>query len=562
MKLKKGWKRFWTLNRHHADGFTLVELIVVIAILAILAGVGSVGYSGYIKNANKNNDKVLVGNIMRAIETGTYSTMFVPSESLQISATSYPVGFVVLSTDGTNLLTSGTKITKVEGECVFEEIENVLVETTSTKESGCYSNESGVITSVSAGTIRYCATHSPTPDVVSATGEYISDYTHSGEDKNYYVYKECKNHTWTAVKTPYPVNSKKVSNQSALYAEKSGGLCELAYANQNGIYTGENKVNGGTDADGNQIPVDTTHPLYTAIQAAYGDLSSLKLSYDGWTADEGIDFATFYSGASGVMDSVDTLSEMLITIQDLLIVGEYVDGDYESQEDFLSQATDTILTTHPTVDSWLTKWNAAGNSTWDTESFGLAGRENYSAARSGYNAAFATYLAAKGVDNKYCEIIRNYNRNEVTVLGKTYGLPGLVCSDTFTDTESGLEQKFKDVGDDTASETSEFKKVFSLYEEYKGSTVCEENGRVFYETLVTLDETEEFASDKNNIYGGDVFAYYKAYTDEISALYSEAQKNVKDGSILIIVSVKDNDNDGTLDLDFQVSPSAANPRND
>ena len=71
MKFRKSWKRFWTLDRHHSDGFTLVELIVVIAILAILAGVGTVGYSGYIKSSNKNADKVLVGNIIRAIETGT-----------------------------------------------------------------------------------------------------------------------------------------------------------------------------------------------------------------------------------------------------------------------------------------------------------------------------------------------------------------------------------------------------------------------------------------------------------------------------------------------------------
>ncbi len=546
MKLKKGWKRFWTLNRHHADGFTLVELIVVIAILAILAGVGSVGYSGYIKSANKNNDKVLVGNIMRAIETGTYSTMFVPSESLQISATSYPVGFVVLSTNGTNLLTSGTTITKVEGECVFEEIENVLVETTSTKESGCYSNESDVITSVSAGKIRYCATHSPTPDVVSATGEYISDYTDNGENKSLGFLKWCEGHTWTAVKTPYPANSKKVSNQSALYAEKSGGLCELAYANQNGIYTGENKVNGGTDTDGNQIPVDTTHPLYTAIQAAYGDLSSLKLSYDGWTADEGIDFATFYSGASGVMSNVETLSGTLVWASSFY--DDFVEGDYDDKNEVLGAVANKITTEHSTVDSWLDEWNDK-NSTfhWDTESFGLSGREFYCAARVGYNTGFATYLAANNIPNTYCELIENY--------ADGLGLPKLVCANTFTDDASGLKDKFEK-HEDPDAENSVFKQIQSLYNDYKGSTACTENGRVFYDTLITIKDTEEFAKDEHNGFNGDVFDYYLAYTDEISALYSEAQKNVKDGSIVIIVSVKDGN------LDFQVSPSAANPRND
>lgn len=97
MKFKKKLRKFFTLTRKGTGGFTLVELIVVIAILAILAGVGSVGYSGYVKNANKGNDKVLVGNIIRALETSAYSE-YVDfaldgqySQGIQI-----PVGFVVV----------------------------------------------------------------------------------------------------------------------------------------------------------------------------------------------------------------------------------------------------------------------------------------------------------------------------------------------------------------------------------------------------------------------------------------------------------------------------------
>ena len=66
MKFTKTWKRFWTLNRHHAGGFTLVELIVVIAILAILAGIAIPAYSGYINKAKESGDYTLLSAINTA----------------------------------------------------------------------------------------------------------------------------------------------------------------------------------------------------------------------------------------------------------------------------------------------------------------------------------------------------------------------------------------------------------------------------------------------------------------------------------------------------------------
>ena len=52
MKLKNMWKRFWTLDVHNHEGFTLVELIIVIAILAILSTGAIAGYSAYVTSAN------------------------------------------------------------------------------------------------------------------------------------------------------------------------------------------------------------------------------------------------------------------------------------------------------------------------------------------------------------------------------------------------------------------------------------------------------------------------------------------------------------------------------
>lgn len=66
MNKKKLWKRFFSLNRHHAEGFTLVELIVVIAILAILGGVAVPAYSGYIAKAEQAADDALLAEVNMA----------------------------------------------------------------------------------------------------------------------------------------------------------------------------------------------------------------------------------------------------------------------------------------------------------------------------------------------------------------------------------------------------------------------------------------------------------------------------------------------------------------
>ena len=73
MKLREKIKRFWTLDVHDHEGFTLVELIIVIAILAILSSVAVVGYSSYVKKANMQADKTLVEEIKNALMLAYYS---------------------------------------------------------------------------------------------------------------------------------------------------------------------------------------------------------------------------------------------------------------------------------------------------------------------------------------------------------------------------------------------------------------------------------------------------------------------------------------------------------
>lgn len=72
MKLREKFKRFWTMDVHNHEGFTLVELIIVIAILAILSGVAVAGYSTYIKKANISADKTMVAGIVNIVTLANY----------------------------------------------------------------------------------------------------------------------------------------------------------------------------------------------------------------------------------------------------------------------------------------------------------------------------------------------------------------------------------------------------------------------------------------------------------------------------------------------------------
>lgn len=531
-------------------GFTLVELIVVIAVMGILAGVGTVGYAGYVKSTKKNADKILVGNIVRAIEMGTNSTMFVPPDPLSISTTTYPVGFVVLNPENdAKVVVSNASLRETGGECVFSEPVEITYVVAKDKTINCPEgdkSETQTVYEKKTVTLSYCTTHSRNqPSYPASEITYATDYTYQ-HNKGLFI----TTHNLTTKSTlTIGTNELFTTNIDNLYEVSGKGKCEFA-------------ANPGLNSSG-PVEADDSNALYRAITAAYGSLEGLRLNYDGWVSEEGVSYATFYTYAPEVFNKVKDQTQLLITaVNNPIISGAaaavginlssyLTEGSYADSADLLNSFSE-FVSSRMTEEQWNSAWAGAAGYGNDEYDFGLLSRgakNDYMwAARMAYNASFASYCDANGIASTYTELITNYGENE---LSGALRIPSVVNNYAFGRTgEASLKQDF--INADAANGENAFEQCKKLYEQYL-SSICTENGKVFYNTVGTLAETGDVAMDTNNAFGGDYFAYYDSYLQEMATLYQGAQDAAADG-IIIVVSVENGD------VTCNVSPAVADPR--
>lgn len=627
--MKKWYQKLSHPWAKSAAGFTLVELVVVIAIMGILGGVGAVGYSGYAKKAAQKADETIVSNVIRAVDTGIKSGLYDIESVMQIevdnagtlqqSGIQLPVGFVVLDTNGTKVLTAtNSEKTTIGRDCQFVDISTFLTNNkvfdansaantaatnrTAVKEFVVDNECKKLIGShtiykvVDNGVYSYAAPEYVTSLASKLAGDKIC-LTHSIlREKQIHIgvkddtkATKCKN--WLHEEETTTIKTGERQEMVIDFNASKFVCCDENSQTKFETY-GDNYTAGPDEAK--------TTMLSQSLNAAFGDYTTVKLQSTDWV--EASTIPTFYSNVSGMFDDVENLSNLLMGIvkvnkenymgfdvdlkgtgtgmhvkADLIIkqidkTATITKDTHDSSSDLVYDIANKVVRTHTTEDAFINNaWKAidTNSNPYDQEGFGLNGREYFLAARTGYNLGFAEYVGSKcpdhsaqikafgqpAVDLVLEEIGMASDATMTSVMNGIIGdivpnadvssakMPYCVQASVFGD--AALATKFPF----TACETCK-----NLYKQYKDSGTCEENGRAFYQMMVTAAQTPENLVNGTNE-DTDFFDYYEGYVDAFGELYRQAQTAANNGAVVISVYM----DKGAFD--YAVSPNSLDARN-
>lgn len=548
MNLRKKLKKFFTLKRRPNDGFTLVELIVVIAIMGILGGAGTVGYSGYIRSANKKADIALVGNVMRAIETGIYSHAFGMEEKLQLGkkGVQIPIGFVLLSEDGTEALESATTVSDTSTEKCVKSSNKIKIYSVK------YEEASGGIFGVGAHGPRYvlnaeefyyCTTHSDTP--ASITISQLKSRLTFDMDGN------GSNEVETTILDGSNWNRGFADTQTVYL--KGDFRCQECGDNAS---SGKNHYSGkefeSIQSYGGDFVAAENGPISQMLQSAFAG-EDMSLKYKDWSSEMAI--SSFYSGGTKLWEKVESLGNSLVSLQWVNMLTPVTSQSYTSAEHVVTTCANKVSTKFTDQEKFYEQWKLADDSKdeklgedyyCNAWGFGLDsdGREFYCAVRVAYNEAFAAYVESTTPPTKThsatqcANNIRGYGEN---MFGQN--LPKLVC-----------RSSLKSYGTNDGSGKIACEACYELYEQYVSTGVSKANCYAFYDTMVTVKDTAPTASST----ALGFFDYYDSYLEEFEGLYDELQTmtNGKESAIVVTVYLTDGE------VTFDVLPLSANPRNE
>ena len=534
--------------KHNNKGFSLVELIVVIAIMAILGGVGTAGYTKYIEQTNKKADMALVGNVVRAVESGVYSYAYPVDEKLQPSSKGIkiPMGFVVLSENGAEVVQSTGERTETSTNPCTRSGSKIDVYSVKYYESSTSFGVSGYYLVKSS--FNYCTTHSDTPQTTT-----ISDLKESLQvDKIYNTY---------GLDTPLTKWTEKYDDSKSFYIKGDFKCFECGTSSDTSKSHYEGKEFPATSTYSSFELTDSTNSTIRQMLAAsfgdnYSDTTALK--YMGWKAFG--DNPSFFTAGTSLWSKTEDLGNKLAPYSGLTILGKDVTtGKYENAEELVTSFASALVTKYPATSDksgaevfYEKAWKPVDDSTdnlvprsasnlfYHGYDFGFGEREYYCACRTAYNEAFAAYVEAhthSGHTASTCaKNIRNYGEFMLVAT-----LPQLTC-------RSSLKRY-----DTNGTGALACSACYELYDNYVKTGVSKENAIAFYDTMVTVNETAATASGS----ALGFFDYYNAYLKEFEGLYDKVDSLTAGKKSAIVLTFYYED--GLVKYD--VTPTSANPRN-
>lgn len=541
MNLKKKLRKFFTLTRKPNAGFTLVELVVVIAILGILAGVGTVGYSGYVKNANKKADKVLVANIIRAVEVGNNSGAFVSDEVVQASANGvqFPIGIITLTkTPGSDTTSFNIgQVTKSTGTCsvpntTYKVVTGETVRMYKGALSGTLYPESGF-------------GHSTSIDVYQASAYQEFQYCeeHSSQE-SIDALLEANQAGLTRVNV---IDGNGYITKSAILDPDGTIISGLAIGHTDGgEHAGNILVSGGSIQGG---------VLDNCLQAAYGPeyAGKMVLKSDSWIDPT---LSITYDATKTMMGTARNLADILSAASGSDSVRNQfgISANYSNGASVIAKFSEYVAD-YP--DAFIADWLLIDNGeigyassfgTFAHAATGQQAREIYSAARMAYNSSFGEYVKQNHGDAngaEHASKIANYYTESTTIpwVG-TLGLPGTICEEAFTAEGTDLHADVK--GCATCKD---------LYTKYVSSGASLEAAKGLVGMMTSMDEMESAnpqAADQNAFY-----SYYTNYLNEFQSVFNSAKNDIQGKSAIVLLFYAE---DGKITYD--ISPKSADPRTD
>ncbi len=317
------------------------------------------------------------------------------------------------------------------------------------------------------------------------------------------------------------------------------------------------------------------NPLDFAISAAYGsDYSTeLKLKYDSWESGT---YASFYAEAEAMIDKVDTMGTAVVNFMNILektkiitvkdgavtykknlvygdsVTKQVLSDDYTNSDEIVASLANAMADVDRStfVETWA-KLTSEG-----TEGFGLPGREHYAAVRGAYSQCFANFVTNANNHTScanHSSEIANYGEGALDLIGFPSSISKYVDSD-LKFPKAVVGETYNNGSGLTANSSTwnKCEDCYKLWQEYYDSAQARADAGAFYDTMVAASTYD--AEDPANE-GNTMMDWAKDQAKIFGDMYT-AVEEYSNGRSVIVVAVYEKEGK----LDFQVSPSAADPR--